>query len=159
MKEIFKTTIFLLFYFLSNNLLAAIAIDPKEHAYHSFVDESFLNHAPYVGGNVYVPDLPPIPDGVYIDEVYLKIKFDPNIAVTKEQLSKLLLKAKYGSTYLPPIASGDVFTDVTSGSYSVNWIEALVDEGIAVGCDVAKFCPKEVVTEEVFQTMLNKTFP
>ena len=46
--------------------------------------------------------------------------FCPNMVVTKEQLAKIILKAKHGSTYLPPIASGILFTDVSSGSFAVN---------------------------------------
>jgi hypothetical protein len=84
--------------------------------------------------------------------------FCPDMVVTKEQLAKILLKAKHGSTYLPPIASGNMFTDVSSGSFAVNWIEALVTEGIADGCDANNFCPKEAVTVEGFTQMLNKTF-
>ena len=82
----------------------------------------------------------------------------PDMAVTKEQLAKILLKAKHGSTYQPPIVSSSLFNDVSSGSFAVNWIKALVDEGIADGCDTNNFCPNETVTVEGFEKMLSKAF-
>ncbi len=84
--------------------------------------------------------------------------FCPNMVITRVQLAIILLKAKHGSTYLPPISSGSLFTDVPSGSFAVNWIETLVDQGIADGCDADKFCPNEVVTVEVFNKMLSNAF-
>lgn len=83
----------------------------------------------------------------------------PNMVVTKEQLSIMLLKAKHGKSYVPPVASGSLFTDVNSGSFAVDWIEALVNQDIADGCDPNNFCPNEAVTLEGFETMLNKAFP
>ena len=85
--------------------------------------------------------------------------FCPQMVVTKEQLAKILLIAKHGSAYLPPVASGSLFTDVSSDSFAVNWIEALSTEGITEGCDTNKFCPKQAVTVEGFENMLIKTFP
>ena len=78
----------------------------------------------------------------------------PDMVVTKEQLALMILKAKNGSTYLPPITSGDLFTDVSVDSFAVNWIEALANEGITEGCAAGKYCPKEGVTQASFDKML-----
>lgn len=85
--------------------------------------------------------------------------FCPDMIVTKEQLSKILLKTKYGSAYMPTAATGTVFTDISTGSFAASWIEGLSSEGITEGCDVDNFCPNESVTLEVFSLMLKRTFP
>ena len=94
-----------------------------------------------------------------ISEGCLTNNYCPNMVVTKEQLAKILLKAKHGSEFVPPVASGNLFTDVTSGSFAVDWIEELFNQGISQGCDADNFCPKEAVTVETLVTMLDKTFP
>ena len=94
-----------------------------------------------------------------ISEGCLTNYYCPDMVVTKEQLAKILLKAKHGSTYVPPVASGSLFTDVSSGSFDVDWIEALSTEGITERCDATNFCPKEAVTVEGFENMLNKALP
>lgn len=85
--------------------------------------------------------------------------FCPDMVVTKEQLSKIILKAVLGSGYVPSAASGSLFLDVTQSTFSASWIEELLNQGIAEGCDANNFCPKEAVTIEGFETMLNKAFP
>ena len=85
-------------------------------------------------------------------------RFCPDFVVNKEQLSKILLKSKFGTSYSPPIASG-IFADVDINNPDAGWIEGLVNQGITEGCDVDKFCPNEVVTQATFKVMLNKTFP
>ena len=57
----------------------------------------------------------------------------PNDNVTRAQMAVFLLRAKYGSTYSPPVATG-VFSDVATGSFGASWIEQLAAEGITSGC-------------------------
>ncbi len=85
--------------------------------------------------------------------------FCPEMDVTKEQLSMILLKAKHVSMYVPPAATGAIFSDISIGSFAASWIEQLNLEGITEGCDTNKFCPEETVTLEGFSQMLKKTFP
>ena len=94
-----------------------------------------------------------------ISEGCITNNYCPEMVVTKEQLAKILLIAKHGSSYVPPVASGSLFTDVNSGSFAVDWIEALANQGIADGCDANNFCPNEAVTVEGFEKMLSKAFP
>ena len=81
-------------------------------------------------------------------------RFCPEMVVTKEQLAKILLKAKFGTGYTPPLPSG-TFTDVDSNDFAAGWIEGLVNQGITEGCAVDRFCPKEAVTVEGFEKMLS----
>ncbi len=54
-------------------------------------------------------------------------------------MSAFLLKAKYGSAYVPPGCTG-VFSDVACPSLFANWIEELSTEGITGGCGVGIYC-------------------
>ncbi|MEH6446858.1 MAG: hypothetical protein V7784_23440, partial [Oceanospirillaceae bacterium] len=84
-------------------------------------------------------------------------QFCPNMVVTKEQLAKILLKAKHGSTYTPDAATG-VFADVSSTDAYAGWIEELFKQGITEGCDANNYCPNELVNLATFTKMLDKTF-
>ena len=81
------------------------------------------------------------------------------MAVTKEQLAQILLKAKYGSLHYPLPATGSVFTDVGVNTFAADWIEDLANKGITEGCDANNFCPKEAITVKGFEFMLNKALP
>lgn len=85
--------------------------------------------------------------------------FCPYMVVTKEQLAKILLKAKHGSGYTPPAPSGSVFDDVPANIFSAGWIEELFNQSITEGCNANNFCPKKAVTVKGFETMLDKSFP
>lgn len=85
-------------------------------------------------------------------------KFCPNMVVTKEQLAQLILKAKYGDTYVPAATTGDVFTDISTSDVA-DWIEELAKQGLSAGCEKDKFCPKEAVTLTGFEDMLVRAFP
>lgn len=58
----------------------------------------------------------------------------PNSPLTRAQMSVFLLVAKHGSGYVPPPATGTVFSDVSAGSFAAAFIERLVAEGISAGC-------------------------
>jgi hypothetical protein len=70
----------------------------------------------------------------------------PSIGVTRAQMAVFLLKSKYGSAYLPPAATGQVFSDVPAGSFAAAWIEQLAEEGITTGCGGGRYCPNGIVT-------------
>ena len=85
--------------------------------------------------------------------------FCPKASVTKAELAMILLKAKHGSSYMPPPATGTVFPDdVSIGSFSASWIEALSAQGISTGCATDKYCPNDTVNLEGFLGMLERTF-
>jgi len=76
--------------------------------------------------------------------------------MTRAQAAVLLLKAKHGSSFVPPPSSG-VFFDVPPGSFAADWIEQLVFEGIAAGCGGGNFCPGAPVTRAQVAVWLLKS--
>ena len=66
----------------------------------------------------------------------------PDATVTRAQMAVFLLKAKHGSSYSPPTATG-VFTDVPVGYWADKWIEQLAVEGITGGCGTGIYCPDD----------------
>ncbi len=90
MKKYLAIIVSLLVILSSSYLYAAIADNPEQHAYHSFVDDGlFGDIEQIVGGNKYSPSLPNIPGSVYIDEVYLKIKFGSGISPDINRIAKV----------------------------------------------------------------------
>jgi len=82
--------------------------------------------------------------------------FCPNDDVTRAQMAIFLLRAKYGSAYAPPPATG-VFPDVPLGSFGDSWIEQLAAEGITSGCGGGNFCPGAPVTRAQMAVFLVRT--
>jgi hypothetical protein len=81
----------------------------------------------------------------------------PDGAVTRDEMSILLLKAKHGTSYLPPPADG-LFGDVPVSDPLAPWIEQLAAEGITAGCGGGNFCPDSVNTRGQMAVFLGKTF-
>jgi len=81
----------------------------------------------------------------------------PDATVTRAQVAVFLLKAKHGSSYSPPNATG-VFTDVPVGYWAAAWIEQLTLEGITGGCGVGTYCPDADLTRAQMAVFLVKTF-
>jgi len=81
----------------------------------------------------------------------------PDAKVTRAQMAVFLLKAKHGSAYTPPTATG-VFTDVPVGYWADKWIEQLASEGITGGCGAGIYCPDADVTRAQMAVFLVKAF-
>jgi hypothetical protein len=81
----------------------------------------------------------------------------PDATVTRAQMAIFLLRSKYGSAYVPPVATG-VFPDVPVGSFAADWIEQLAAEGITSGCGGGNYCPNSAVTRDQMAVFLVKTF-
>jgi len=81
----------------------------------------------------------------------------PDAQVTRDQMAVFLLRAKYGSSYSPPTATG-VFGDVDFGHWAVHWIEKLAAEGITAGCGNGNYCPDAEVTRDQMAVFLVRTF-
>jgi hypothetical protein len=73
-------------------------------------------------------------------------------------MAVFLLRAKHGSTYTPPTATGTMFTDVPQSHQFAAWIEQLVNEGISTGCGNNNFCPNASVTRAQMAVFLVRTF-
>ena len=75
------------------------------------------------------------------------LRFCPDLAVTRAQMSVFLLRARLGPAYVPPAAVG-IFQDVPPSDPFARWIEDLVNRGVAAGCSSSPplFCPARAVT-------------
>ncbi|MFY9552971.1 MAG: right-handed parallel beta-helix repeat-containing protein [Thermoanaerobaculia bacterium] len=76
-------------------------------------------------------------------------------AVTRAQMAVFLLKAKHGSSFLPPSCTG-VFADVACPSAFADWIEQLAAEGVTAGCGGGNYCPSKPVTRAQMAVFLLK---
>ncbi len=70
----------------------------------------------------------------------------PTLSLTRAEMAVLLLMAKHGSTYVPPLSTGTVFTDVPIDHWAGDFIEALAAEGITSGCATGLYCPASPIT-------------
>jgi hypothetical protein len=82
----------------------------------------------------------------------------PNAPVTRAQMAVFLVRAMYGIDYVPPAATGTVFTDVPADSFAAAWIEQLATEGITNGCGTGKFCPNQYITRAEMAVFLVTAF-
>jgi hypothetical protein len=86
----------------------------------------------------------------------------PQAPVLRSEMAVFLLKAKHGSTYVPPSCAG-IFADVPcpatpSFPYS-DWIEQLSQEGVTGGCYVnpLRYCPDRTVSRAEMAVLLLRT--
>lgn len=83
----------------------------------------------------------------------------PNSQVTRAQMAKFLLSAKYDAGYTPPgVGSGTGFNDVPTSYWAAAWIKQLAAEGITSGCGGGNYCPDAPVTRAEMAKFLVLTF-
>ncbi|WP_456446995.1 S-layer homology domain-containing protein [Thiolapillus sp.] len=82
----------------------------------------------------------------------------PEDSVTRDQMAVFLLRAKYGTAYTPPPATGNVFADIPLTHWAADWIEALAGEGITSGCGNGNYCPDETVSRGQMAVFIQRTF-
>jgi hypothetical protein len=78
------------------------------------------------------------------------------ILTTRAQMAVFLLRAKHGSSYVPPAASG-IFNDVPVTYWAAAWIEQLYAEGITSGCGNGNYCPEGSLTRAEMAIFLVRT--
>ena len=81
----------------------------------------------------------------------------PDAPVTRDQMAVFALRAKHGSSYSPPAASG-VFNDVPLNHWAVRWIEQLAAEGITNGCGSSNYCPDTPIDRAQMAVFLVRAF-
>ncbi len=81
----------------------------------------------------------------------------PGNSVTRAQMAVFLLKARFGTPYVPPPATGTVFNDVTTGTFASAWIEALSGFKVTGGCGSGNYCPNNPVTRAQMAVFLLKS--
>jgi hypothetical protein len=78
-------------------------------------------------------------------------------AAVRKQMAVFVLKAKEGSSYVPPPAVG-IFTDVPALDPFAPWIEELYRRGVVAGCgDGTTYCPGDPVLRQQMSVFLLKT--
>jgi len=87
------------------------------------------------------------------------LMYCPNRDVSKASMALFLLRAKYGSSYTPPAATG-IFTDVDLSHWGADWIEKLYNDGITKGCsaDPLMYCPDRAVSRAAMALFIVRTF-
>jgi len=88
----------------------------------------------------------------------------PTDGVKRQQMAVFLLKSRFGQSFVPPPATGTIFTDVTLANPFAAWIETLFLLGITGGCSggpppaPTQFCPDAIVNRQQMAVFLLKTF-
>lgn len=90
--------------------------------------------------------------------------FCPDEILTRDAISKWILKAMNGSSYIPETAAFSSYTDINVGNPSIfddgdfnsDWIEQYRADGMTEGCNIANtlYCPSNVVTRAVAAQVL-----
>ena len=88
------------------------------------------------------------------------LRFCPSQAVTRAEMAVFLLRSRFGSSYLPPPATGTVFADVPASYWAAAWIEELYRQGITTGCASSplRYCPDGSVNRAEMAAFLARTF-
>ena len=82
--------------------------------------------------------------------------FCPDASVSRAEMAVFLLKSEHGAAYVPPAATGQVFDDVSQGSFAAAWIERIHAEGITAGCTLQNYCPDAAVSRAEMAVLLLK---
>jgi hypothetical protein len=88
------------------------------------------------------------------------LRYCPTANARRDEMAVFLLRAKYGSGFNPPPATGTVFADVSASYWAAPWIERLYSEGITAGCATGplRYCPDGVVSRGSMAAFLSRTF-
>jgi uncharacterized protein (DUF1800 family) len=84
----------------------------------------------------------------------------PGASITRAQMAVFLLRAGHGSGYVPPPATGTIFSDVGATDFAADWIEELYAEGITGGCaaNPRRYCPTSAVNRGQMAVFLLKVY-
>ena len=69
------------------------------------------------------------------------LKYCPDNQVKRAEMAIFLERGMQGSAFVPPDASGVIFSDVWPTSFAADWIEQLYADGITSGCGGGAYCP------------------
>lgn len=97
-------------------------------------------------------------DGITTGCATAPLRFCPTNPVLRSQMAIFLLRAKYGSGYTPPPATGTVFADVPANAFGAAFIERLAAEGISTGCGNGLYCPDASVTRAQMAIFITRAF-
>jgi hypothetical protein len=86
----------------------------------------------------------------------------PGDAITRDAMAVFILRGEHGGSFNPPAATGNVFEDVTIGTFLAKWMEQFGIEGITTGCGMSpgatkpNYCPSGVVTRDGMAVFLER---
>jgi hypothetical protein len=88
------------------------------------------------------------------------LRYCPAEAVTRGQMAPLLLKARYGATFDPGVATGTPFGDVPRTHQFAAWIEKLYSYRVTLGCSATAllYCPESSVTRGQMALFIQRAF-
>ena len=90
------------------------------------------------------------------------LSFCPEREVTRAEMAVFVLRAKYGSTYVPPTPTTPIFSDVpvAGKEWMQAWIEQFYKEGITTGCGTSplRYCPEQKVTRMEMAVFICRAF-
>jgi photosystem II stability/assembly factor-like uncharacterized protein len=82
--------------------------------------------------------------------------FCPRAALSRASVAVFLVRGIHDAVYLPPPATGTVFSDVPADLAAAGYIEELASLGITSGCGGGAYCPSAPVTRAQFAVLLLK---
>ncbi|HSK79692.1 MAG TPA: S-layer homology domain-containing protein [Thermoanaerobaculia bacterium] len=99
-------------------------------------------------------------DGITQGCLASPLSYCPTTPVDRAEMAVFLLRAKHGAAYLPPPATGNIFSDVAATHWAASWIEQLYNEGITTGCgsNPQSYCPNNTVSRAEMAVFLTRTF-
>jgi hypothetical protein len=87
------------------------------------------------------------------------LRYCPDAFVTRAEMAKFLLLAKYGAAYTPPaVGAATGFADVPTSHWAAAWIKQLAAEGITTITAGGNYLPEERVTRAEMAKFLVLTF-
>ena len=84
-------------------------------------------------------------------------KYCPSDPVTRDAMAVFILRGEHGGAYVPPDATGGVFSDVTPSTFLAKWMEQFGREAITTGCAGGApppYCPTQAVTRDAMAVFL-----
>ena len=99
-------------------------------------------------------------DGITSGCAVNPLRFCPASFVGRAEMTIFLLRARHGSTYTPPAASGTVFADIPADYWAASWIEQLYAEGVTNGCatNPLRYCPAGTLSRAQMALFLARGF-
>jgi hypothetical protein len=118
-----------------------------DFAYHTFLDVPYSRWSwPYVEAI----------ENARIDTGCGSANFCPAQQVNRASMAVFLVRGSHGGTFVPPAATGTVFTDIPASHPQAAYIEQLYRDGMTGGCSTSprRYCPDDIVSRAQMATFL-----
>ncbi|HSK79690.1 MAG TPA: S-layer homology domain-containing protein [Thermoanaerobaculia bacterium] len=86
--------------------------------------------------------------------------FCPGSNVLRSEMAAFLVRAEYGSGFVPPSATGSVFGDVPASHWAGAYVEQIYRDGVTNGCSASPrlYCPDDRVSRDQMAAFLARAF-